>query len=105
MKRKVKITNVGKVREYTRANGDKVKSRTLAIQWSDEERYGLETYSLAVDVQGDLSEDLLDTYIKTGEELEMSFFMSVREWEGKLFTNCHGYLPAIFTQKNVNQGF
>ena len=102
MKREVKITKRSDIRTYRSNNGAEKISRTIGIEWVDEERYGAETYSVAVDINGDVNDGLIDEYIKTGQKTNVSFFMSVREYNGRLFTNCHGYLPAVFSNAKVN---
>lgn len=95
MQKVVKLAYVGETKTgVSQKDGKPWQLTDIGIEWVVETP-GRESYtqSCVATVRGEVNRDVLDYYYKQGKEIMVTMYTSIREWNGKHFTQVDCYLP------------
>lgn len=98
MRKTGRIVSVGESRTGTNKNGDWMMT-PVVFEWM-EHSINSDPYkqSIVGDVSGAHNWDAVNKAIKDAEEIEVNFFLSTNEYNGRTFNNVRMVLPKNFKE-------
>ena len=101
MKRLAIITKLGETRTgISQKTGEMWEMNDVVVEWEESEP-NCQSYkqSLVLSVSGKIDTEKMKSYIEGKIQTSITFYLDVREYNGKYFNGVRGYLPNDLMKK------